>query len=183
MEHYTAHRMAADYLAMYEKTLSSPMPISPKKSNPDVVMSGYYGFGNLGDESLLDIITQSLADEMPDIKIAALAKSPKKAARRTSLACVSRFNYFEVKRIIRKSKMLISGGGSLLQDKTSKRSLSYYAGIIATAEAMGKKVAVLANGIGPITHEPNKERTRRVVSCADYISVRDSESCLQTVIP
>ncbi len=176
LEHYTAHRMAKDYLAMYERTLASPLPINPKKSNPDVVLSGYYGFGNLGDESLLDIITESLAREMPDIKIAALTKSPKKEMKRTGLGCVSRFDYFALKKIINRSTMLISGGGSLLQDKTSKRSLGYYTGVISVAENLCKKVTVLANGIGPISHEPNRKRAASVVSRAEYVSVRDRES-------
>lgn len=172
-EHYTAARMADDYLEMYNDTVSSPVRF---KGRADVVVSGYYGFGNLGDESLLDVISASVAEELTDVKIAALTKNPKKDSVRTGLKCVSRFNIPSVVCEIARSKALVSGGGSLLQDKTSKRSLRYYALIMRLAAMLYKKVYVYANGIGPICTESNKKLTGRVVSMADVISVRDSDS-------
>lgn len=173
LKNYTASRMVDDYLEMYEDTLASPVCF---KGKPDVVVSGYYGFGNLGDESLLDTIAASAAEEIPGIKIAALTRHPKTDSRRTGLKCVSRFNFPMVVRELSRTKVLISGGGSLLQDKTSKRSLRYYAGVMRTAEMLGKKVYVYANGIGPILHEPNKKRAAKAVTAADVVSVRDDGS-------
>lgn len=170
---YTSSRMADDYLAMYEDAVKSPVSFRGK---PDAVISGYYGFGNLGDESLLDIITQTLAVQKPGIKLAVLTRNPKNEARRTGLKCVSRFNPFAVLSVIARSETLISGGGSLLQDATSRRSLRYYAGIIDIAERLHKRVCILANGIGPVSDEKNRRLTADVMSRADYISVRDSRS-------
>ena len=172
-ENYTAARMAKDYMKMYGQLLASPVPFC---GAPDVLVSGYYGFGNLGDESLLDIIASSLAKEIPGVKIAALTKNPRADAPRTGLRCVSRFRFPQVWRVIGKSKLLISGGGSLLQDKTSKRSLSYYAWVIRAAEMQKTKVAVLANGIGPISYASNQKLTAKVISAADEVSVRDTDS-------
>lgn len=172
-ENYTAARMAKDYLRMYDQLLASPVPFH---GSPDVLVSGYYGFGNLGDESLLDIIASSLAKEIPGMKIGALTKNPKTDSQRTGLMCVSRFRFPKVWRVIGKSKLLISGGGSLLQDKTSKRSLGYYAWVIRAAEMQKTKVAVLANGIGPISYTSNERLTAKVISDADEVSVRDADS-------
>lgn len=176
LENYTARRMARDYLGMYEKTLSSPVPIDARRASPDIVMSGYYGFGNLGDESLLDIITESLAEEIPGVRIAALTNNTSIERRRTGISCVPRFDPLSLSHALKRSSMLISGGGSLLQDKTSRRSLGYYAGVISYAEKCGTKTAVLANGIGPITYEKNKKKTRSVIDRVDFVSVRDRES-------
>ena len=173
LKNYTASRMVDDYLAMYEDTLASPVCF---KGKPDVVVSGYYGFGNLGDESLLDTIAVSAAAEISGIKIAALTRHPKTDSRRTGLKCVSRFNLPMVFRELSRTKVLISGGGSLLQDRTSKRSLRYYAGVMRAAEMLGKKVYVYANGIGPILHESNKRRAAKAVTAADVVSVRDDGS-------
>lgn len=171
--HYTTRRMAEDYVRMYERVLASPVPYF---GAPDVVVSGYYGFGNLGDESLLDIIAKTLAEEKPGIKIAALTRKPKSDAKRTGLKCVSRINIPAIRKNFSRAKLLISGGGSLLQDATSKRSLRYYAGVIRGAEMCGIKTAVFANGIGPILYDSNRKLTKNVLEAAAHISVRDPES-------
>jgi L-malate glycosyltransferase len=177
-KYYTASRMADDYVKMYEDTLKSPVCF---KGKTDVVISGYYGFGNMGDESLLDIIASSLALEYNGIKIAALTKHPKEDRVRTGLKCVSRFNFFSVVHELAGAQALISGGGSLLQDKTSKRSLKYYAYVIKAAELLRKKVYVYANGIGPILYEANRKLTSDVVKKADIVTVRDSGSMNELV--
>ena len=172
-ERYTSARMAEDYAAMYEQTLASPCGFF---GSPDVVISGYYGFGNLGDESLLDIIASALADEKRGLKIAALTRKPKADSKRTGLKCISRINIPSIVSTFKKAKLLISGGGSLLQDATSRRSLTYYAGVIRGAELCGMKTAVFANGIGPISYESNRRLTKKILNDADHISVRDPDS-------
>ena len=176
LQKYTARRMTEDYLRMYERTLADPVQFNLKKGAPDITLSGYYGFGNLGDESLLEIITRSLAQTIPDVKLAVLTRSPREDRERTGLASVSRFNVLSVYRTLSRSKILISGGGSLLQDSTSHRSLGYYAGVMKMAKKAGAKVCVLANGIGPVNYESNKRLTAEVIGEADYVSVRDGDS-------
>lgn len=172
MEHYTAHRMAADYEEMYRAALAAPVPF---KGKADVVVSGYYGFGNMGDESLLDVIAATLAEEIPGVKIAALTRHPKADAKRTGLRCVSRFSPAAVGTIAG-AKLLVSGGGSLLQDSTSRRSLKYYAGVIGIAETFGVKSYIYANGIGPVRDKSNRQLTAKVVDRATEVSVRDADS-------
>ncbi|MBR5311609.1 MAG: polysaccharide pyruvyl transferase CsaB [Clostridia bacterium] len=172
MEHYTAGRMAADYEEMYRAAMAAPVPFRGKA---DVVVSGYYGFGNMGDESLLDVIAATLAEEIPGVKIAALTRHPKADARRTGLRCVPRFSPQAVGTIAG-VKLLISGGGSLLQDSTSRRSLKYYAGVLGTAEMFGVKSYIYANGIGPVRDRSNRKLTVKVVDRASEVSVRDADS-------
>ncbi len=173
LRHYTARRMAEDYTEMYRAEMAAPVPYH---GDPDIVVSGYYGFGNLGDESLLDVIAATLADEIPDVKIAALTRHPKADTRRTGLRCISRFHFPAVYRTISHAKLLLSGGGSLLQDATSKRSLKYYAAVIRIAEKCGVKSYIYANGVGPVRYKSNRKLTARVVSCATEVSVRDADS-------
>ena len=175
-ERYTVKRMADDYRAMYEKTLASPAPFHLSRTPADILISGYYGFGNLGDESLLDIIAQTAAERIPGVKIAALTRSPRQDSRRTGLSCVNRLNLFRVTKEIRRSPMLLSGGGSLLQDATSHRSLKYYAGLLAYAEKHGTAAVVYANGIGPIRDGNNRAFAAQVIRDASAVSVRDADS-------
>ena len=72
--------------------------------------------------------------------------------------------------------MLISGGGSLLQDATSTKSLLYYTWVIGQAKRAGVRVMIYANGIGPIEREKNRIRAAEAVASADYISVREDAS-------
>ncbi len=171
--HYTVTRMADDYLQMYNDAINSPVRF---RGAADVLVSGYYGFGNLGDESLLEVIAGSAARAYPGVKIRALTKKPKLDRRRLGLECASRFNFPAIWWNAGKSKVLLSGGGSLLQDKTSSRSLRYYAGVMGLAKSAGAKVYVYANGIGPISREENRRIVAKVVGKADVVTVRDRES-------
>lgn len=173
MKYYTAGRMAQDYVEMYRRTLASPVPFH---GPADVVISGYYGFGNIGDETLLDIISQNLAAECPGVKIAALTRHPGKDRIRKGVKCIGRTNIIGMMRELRGARLLISGGGTLFQDGTSRRSLWYYAGIISLAGKLGTKVYVYANGIGPITDAKNRKLTAEKIGGADFVSVRDPDS-------
>jgi polysaccharide pyruvyl transferase CsaB len=76
------------------------------------------------------------------------------------------------------SKVLLFGGGNLLQDKTSTHSLLYYTHILRMAKKYGLKIAVYANGIGPVISENNKARVKEVLGLAESISLRDRDSFL-----
>jgi len=173
MKYYTAERMARDYVEMYAETLRSPIPF---KGAADVVISGYYGFGNMGDETLLTSITHSLAEEIPGVKIAVLTKNPKKEAVKSGVCCIGRTNLIGMLRTLGKAKLLISGGGTLFQDGTSSRSLWYYAAVVRIARALGTKIYIYANGVGPITGERNRKLTANIVNRADCVTVRDPDS-------
>ncbi len=181
LKYYTAERMARDYEQMYKQTLRSPVPF---KGTPDVVISGYYGFDNMGDETLLHSISQSLAEEIPGVKLAALTRNAKKNRPEnggSGVRLIERTNLLGVVRSLKGAKLLISGGGTLFQDGTSSRSLWYYAGVIRLAKHMGTKVYVYANGIGPIGSEKNRRLTADVVNSADCVTLRDPDSLEELV--
>ncbi|RYD07047.1 hypothetical protein N752_00260 [Desulforamulus aquiferis] len=52
----------------------------------------------------------------------------------------NRWKLREIYRALKDSDMLISGGGSLLQDVTGLKSLLYYLGVILLARMLGKPV-------------------------------------------
>lgn len=178
-QYYTADRMARDYVAMYEKLLSSPVPFS---GHGDVVISGYYGFGNMGDESLLETIADTLAAVSPGVRITALTRHPKKDSAKNGLHCIGRMDLFRIRGEFAHAKLLISGGGSLLQDVTSAKSLFYYATLIRLAQRAGMRTMVYANGIGPIRSEKNRRLTAKTVSACDAVSVRDPDSASELAL-
>lgn len=172
-QYYTADRMARDYVSLYENAMRAPV-FSRGKS--DVILSGYYGFGNMGDESLLATISTSLAEACPGMQITALTRHPKKDSLRTGLRCVNRMRFSHVWREMGKARLFLSGGGSLLQDVTSGKSLQYYTALLALAKKRGMTTMIYANGIGPIRREKNKILATHAVNGCDKISVRDEDS-------
>ncbi len=167
-ESYSAARMARDAEEMYEKAIRAHVP-----RRGDVLISGYYGFSNAGDDALLAAIANGLK-EQGIRKIAALSKRGVQPAE--GVRSVDRFNVFAVHRAIRGAKLLISGGGSLLQDATSTRSLLYYASVIRFAGRVGVPVMIFANGIGPVRKPRSRKIAAAAVQAADYVSVRDEAS-------
>jgi polysaccharide pyruvyl transferase CsaB len=141
-----------------------------------IVISGYYGFNNAGDEALLTAILASLRASEPNADITVISGNPGNTIAKHQVKSLYRFAAVRLLRAIGEADMVISGGGSLLQDVTSKRSLAYYLSIIAAAKWKGRKAMLFAQGIGPIRSRFMRMLTRLVVSKADVITVRDEDS-------
>lgn len=150
---------------------------SPKNARRGVVICGAYGMDNAGDDAVLTAICQDLRRLERDIPITVLARKPKATARRFGVTAVHPLRLFRWLRAMKRSSLFLSGGGSLLQDVTSRRSLWYYLATIALAKKQGCAVQLYGCGIGPITGEKNREQTARILNaCADVITLRDAES-------
>jgi polysaccharide pyruvyl transferase CsaB len=141
----------------------------------DVIISGYYGLGNSGDEALLKSIVSDLKSINPDITITALSGNASLTNKLYGIKTVNRLNPFSIIREFRSAKLLISGGGTLIQDATSTKSLLYYLGIISLAKKMGLKVMLYANGMGPI-RDKNVERVNKVLNDVELITLRENVS-------
>lgn len=141
----------------------------------DIIISGYYGLGNSGDEALLESIIRDLKSINPDVTITALSGNARLTKKRYGIETINRFNIFSIIREFRKAKLLLSGGGTLIQDATSTKSLVYYLSIISLAKKMGLKVMMYANGMGPIKDE-NVKRVSEVLNKVDLITLRENVS-------
>ena len=141
-----------------------------------MILSGYYGFGNSGDDAILKSIIQSLRAEKEDIKILVFSRKPAKIAEEHGVFAVNRHNFFKIIKYMKRSKLFLYGGGSLIQDITSTKSLLYYTFLLNLAKRLGLKLMIYAGGIGPIVKEKNFKRARRAIEICDYISLREPES-------
>lgn len=141
----------------------------------DVVLSGYYGFHNSGDDALLKAILESLREIKPDIRPLVLSATPKETREIYGVDSIHRFHIPALCRAFKKSRMLLNGGGSLLQDVTSSQSLWYYLWVMRLARKKGAKVFIYANGIGPL-HGRNRLRAARAIRKAELVTLRDAAS-------
>lgn len=141
------------------------------------VVSGYYGFGNAGDEAVLAGIREAFVKRAGDrVSLTVLARTPEETTRFHGLEAVDRMNLAAMRQTIRDSDLLISGGGSLLQDTTSVRSLLYYLWVARLAFSQGVPVMFYAQGIGPLRRAMSRSLVKMVANRAATITVRDTPS-------
>ncbi len=142
-----------------------------------ILISGYYGFNNIGDESILLALTRSLRKRFGDsVELTVLSYNPENTAEKYDVRAVDRKSFAAIWREIGRCDMLISGGGSLLQDATSNRSILYYLTIIRLALLRGKKVFIYSQGIGPVNAPRNRKRVAAALKRVHGIVVRDASS-------
>lgn len=151
-------------------------PIRVSRGKIDIMISGYYGFNNSGDDSILKAIVDSISAKRPELRILALSNNPSQTKEIYGIDAIHRFNLPKIIYNMHKTRLLISGGGSLIQDVTSDKSLAYYLWIINIAKAMGAKVMLYANGIGPIRHTANHKKINRALNRVDLITLREPSS-------
>ncbi len=191
-KHYSVKTMADDAVKMYisiikdskineismdeHEDIEKYLVHGNSTRNIDVMISGYYGFHNSGDDSILAAIINDLRKKCPNISITVLSKSPEETKKIYDVESFNRFNFFKIIKELKKTKLLISGGGSLIQDVTSSKSLYYYLSIIRIAKKCGAHVMLYANGIGPILKKKNWEKTKKVLEKVDAITLRDADS-------
>ena len=141
-----------------------------------LVISGYYGFGNAGDEAMLLSMVQSLRAIEPAIELTVLSANLAKTRANHPVSAIGRQDLPAIGMALGRADALISGAGSLLQDVTSRRNVYYYLGVMGLGLAMGKPLIVYANGIGPIRAAAARRLTAGVLTRARLITVRDEQS-------
>ena len=141
------------------------------------IICGAYGRGNAGDEAILEAIVQELRSIDPDLPIWVMTRKPKETRLSHRINAVYLFNVMAFRRRMARSKLYVNGGGSLMQDVTSRRSLWFYLYTLDAAKRAGCKVMMYGCGIGPILYPYNRRRAQRTINRAvDVITLRDRSS-------
>ncbi len=145
-----------------------------------VIICGAYGMGNAGDEAILDAIVDEQRSINPLMPITVLTRDPAGTRERLGVDATHTFNVPSFLRIMGRSILYINGGGSLIQDVTSRRSLWYYLFTLRMAKKRGCRVMMYGCGIGPVTRPAGIESTRRTLDeCVDIITLREPDSMEQ----
>ena len=143
-----------------------------------IVISGYYGFDNTGDEAVLYSILQALNQECQgqNLEITVLSNQPEKTMELYGVKAINRWDIKEIYKTIKNCDLVISGGGSLLQDVTSNKTVPYYLFIIKMAQWHKKEVVFYSQGFGPVNKGHSKVLLKKVLNKVNYIFVRDENS-------
>lgn len=168
LDRYSLSKMAGDCVKMYNSANDT------KKW--DAVLMGYYGFNNSGDETLLYSMIKNLRKQKEDVRLLVLSKAPKETEKTYGVYSMNRYNLIGAKRELKNSRLFIFGGGSLIQDVTSSKSLWYYLNILRLALKVKIPVMLYANGIGPVNNQKNRNNVAKILNKVDLITLRDELS-------
>lgn len=139
-------------------------------------MSGYYGFHNAGDEAILGGIITAFRDIDPDVRFTVISGTVAHTRRVHGVEAVSRGDVKAIWRAMDRADLLISGGGSLLQDVTGVKSIIYYLGVASLGKLHRLPVMFYAQGIGPVTGLIGRSLVPVIGNTVDLVTVRDAES-------
>ena len=147
------------------------------KEKKGVLICGAYGLGNSGDEAILEAVLSQIRDADSTVPVTVISRDPRRTADLHKVRAVWSFNVFGLIRAFRRSGLFLSGGGSLIQDVTSRRSLLYYLATIKLAKRSGCSVVMYGCGIGPVEKSSDRKLAAKVINkCADCITLRDSRA-------
>lgn len=142
-----------------------------------VLICGAYGRRNAGDDAILRAIVGQLRAIDADMPIYALSRRPKETTLAYRIGSCHTFNFFRYLCLMHRTKLYISGGGTLIQNVTSGRSLLYYLNNISAAHRAGNHVMMYGCGIGPVSGKLARRLSARVISrCVDTVTLRDPDS-------
>ncbi len=142
-----------------------------------IVVSGYYGFANLGDEAILAALCADLEVlGFSRREILVLSHNPADTESVHGVRAIDRYNLRKVWQILGIARGFVSGGGSLLQDVTGPRSIPYYLGLAELALLRKIPVVMYGQGIGPVQSALFRRWVRRVYGRSSAYSVRDRHS-------
>ncbi len=149
----------------------------PHRGRDGALVCGAYGRGNAGDDAILEAIVTELRQIDPDLPIWVLSRNPADTRLTYRVNSIYTFAFPRFLHRMRRTRLYINGGGSLMQDVTSHRSLWFYLFTISAAKRLGNRVMMYGCGIGPIHSPSNRKRASRVLqSSVDAITLRDTHS-------
>ena len=172
---FSIQRTVSTQLQIYASILRRHQ--RPAAARDGVVICGAYGRGNAGDDAILEAILQEMRSIDPDMPITVLSKDPKSTRLTYRVRAVHRSNLLAWHTAMSSSRLYINGGGSLIQDVTSRRSLWFYLANIRAAKRAGCRVQMYGCGIGPVIRESHRRLTARIINqSVDAITLREPDS-------
>ena len=170
----------------FEDFLLEVYELSNNKTGHHIVIHGYYGAGNFGDDIILLSIIKSLRNSDPNINITVLSRGVAPMPGNKNFQAVSRYNVKDVEMAIKKADLFICGGGGIFQDYSGfdmedhfgarKKGLNFYSVPIEMAYLLNKPIMLYAIGAGPLFSPIYRRYLKTVLGWADLITVRDEES-------
>ncbi len=151
-----------------------------------ILIAGYMGFGNAGDEAIAEVMCGHLREQVPEAEITILSGDPERTAEAYGVRAVGWRDPLGIAEAVRTADLTLIGGGGLFQDywgfdpdavlTREHWGLSYYVAPALLAAIYGKPVMLYAVGVGPLFSEHGRRYTKAAAEIAARITVRDPAS-------
>ena len=144
-----------------------------RRKPPHLLVGGYFGCGNLGDDAILLGLLSLLRELAPEMRVSVLSGDPRATRALCRVDAYRRKSPLALLRAFFNADAFLLGGGSLLQNRTGRLSLAYYLGLLRLSRFLKKPTALFAAGIGPLLGETDRQKTRLVLSSLFHVGLRD----------
>ena len=172
---YSLEKTVQTQLSIYQDILRRHNRTHGRRDG--VLICGSYGRENAGDDAILHAIIREMREIDPYMPITVLSRQPMRTKLTYRVDAIYTFNFFQWSRRMRHTKLYISGGGSLIQDVTSRRSLWYYLYNIRQAKRHHNQVMMYGCGIGPVIRRQHRTLAAKTMNrYVDAITLREPDS-------
>jgi len=148
-----------------------------------VLVCGYYGNHNLGDEALISGMIQLLKSQSKNLDISVMSSDPEHTKKIHSVKGVFHNRPFRRRAgyilDTSKRKYFILGGGDLIRDSADSMVCQSWLKHLSRAIYLRRKTLVLGVSVGDIWRDETKKLIPEVLNQVDLIAVRDNNSRLK----
>lgn len=173
---YVQRRHAATVVAAAVEQVYQKACRTKAEPHGKLILCGYYGYGNTGDDALLLAAARRAEQLYPALPVAALTKRGKKDRARFGICCIRRSSPLAVAHAIRQAELLVFGGGTLLQDRTSFHSLLYYCALPVYAAHHGTRTELWGNGLDDLHSRAARRMVADTLKQCSHVGLRDDRS-------
>lgn len=153
---------------------------------PRLLVAGYYGCDNAGDEAILGGLLAGLRQAAPHVEVVVASGDPPATAAAHGVQVIDREDVPAILEELRRGDLLVLGGGGLFEDYweiPAERMLSraggglpYYVGLPALAALVGTRSMICAVGVGPLHTEQGRELAASAFALTAGATVCDEAS-------
>lgn len=163
---------------------------------PRIFVAGYYGFGNEGDEAILEGLRSTVAELRSDTAWVVTSGAPSLTTRRHGVRAIHWREPAAIASEIAACDLVIVGGGGLFQDywgcdvstlfTPEHANITFYGLPVILAGLLGKPAVLYAVGVGPLRTPEGRAFVCALATSATSVSVRDEgsrEALVQSGVP
>ncbi|MFO3797175.1 MAG: polysaccharide pyruvyl transferase CsaB, partial [Anaerolineales bacterium] len=151
-----------------------------------ILIGGYYGAGNLGDEAILECMLKDMRALRSDLHFIVTSWNPTKTAQTFDVESVHWQDISALLEAGKRADLILLGGGGLFQDywgidpdtylRRTAFTITTYGSLPLLAKLLGIPCMIYAQGVGPLKSESAQEHVRLAFERCQVITLRDEES-------